>query len=372
MPFSQPMMPNRKLIVVKLDQIGDYVLFRNFLEVLRNSEKYGDHELTLLGNKECRELAESLDSCIVDRFIWLDKPKFVAWKFFRKRFLGRLRRMCFDVLISPLYSRENCWTEPVVEAVAAKEKIGSVGDLTNITAAHRSMADEQYTRLLPARPGAVFEFLRNREFFEGLLGTGIALKKPSIEVASSFRPTEQEYAVLFPGAKEKNRRWPEENFACLADYLVKRHGLAVVVCGSRQDRPLAARIARLAATGPIKNMCGRISLGELPAVFSNARIVVANDTSAHHIAVAAGARIVCLSNGNTLGRFAPYPPEVNDQAAYAFPPEIEQGLHRFDELVQKYRYASRLDMRLISVDRVKDLVDESLKPSPLARVGRSA
>lgn len=361
----------KKLIIVKLDQIGDYVLFRNFLAVLKDSPEYRHYELTLLGNKECRDLAESLDKNVVDRFLWLDKQRYAKWKFCRKRFHAKLKGLHFDVLVSPLFSRENCWTEPVVQAISADEKIGSVGDLTNITAAHRFIANDNYTRLIPARKGVVFEFLRNKEFFEHLLGCAIDIKGPRIIISPSTRPIQDRYAVLFPGATGKYRRWAEERFAETAGYLYQRHGLKSVICGSDRDRALGRRIVKPATSKHVIDLSGKTALGELPVIFHGAHLLITNDTSAHHIAAAVGTRTICLSNGNTFGRFVPYPPEISEAITYAYPSEIEQNLHSFDDLVEKYGYASRLDMNLVSVDRVKSLIDECLRSRSGAKAGES-
>lgn len=362
--FASPKSTNKKLIVVKLDQIGDYILFRNFLEILKKSTKYQNYELTLLANKECKDLAESLDSNIVDQFIWMDKQKFIKWKFFRKYFLAKLKRLYFDVLISPLYSRENCWTEPVVEAVTAVEKIGSSGDLTNITAVHRFVANDNYTRLVQAQDVVTFEFLRNKEFFENLLENRIDLKKPRIVVASANAPIKSKYAVLFPGAKGKYRRWAEEKFAGIADYLSEKYHLDIVICGSEQDRKISKNVLKYAASKKITDLSGKTKLSELPAIFHGAQLVITNDTSAYHIAGAVGTKTICLSNGNTFGRFVPYPKEVNEHVKYAYPPEIEQNFHNFHEVVDTFKFASRLDINLITTDTVRSLIDGSLQHRP--------
>ncbi len=42
--------PSNSLLIVRLDAIGDYILFRNFLKVIRNSEKFNNYTITLCGN----------------------------------------------------------------------------------------------------------------------------------------------------------------------------------------------------------------------------------------------------------------------------------------------------------------------------------
>ena len=41
---------DKTLLIVKTDGIGDYVLFRNFLGIIRSSDKFKDFKITLLGD----------------------------------------------------------------------------------------------------------------------------------------------------------------------------------------------------------------------------------------------------------------------------------------------------------------------------------
>lgn len=77
----------KSLLLIRLDAIGDYVLFRNFIEVLKKSEKYKDYSITLLGNIAWKNLQEELDGEFIDNFIWLDRDRF------NKDFLYRYQKL---------------------------------------------------------------------------------------------------------------------------------------------------------------------------------------------------------------------------------------------------------------------------------------
>ena len=40
----------RSLIIVHTEAIGDYILFRNFIEQIKNSEKFKTYKITLIAN----------------------------------------------------------------------------------------------------------------------------------------------------------------------------------------------------------------------------------------------------------------------------------------------------------------------------------
>ena len=64
------------LLITRLDSIGDYVLFRNYLAFLKQSKKYKDYSITLCGNIIWKDIAESFDSDVVNDFIWINRKKF--------------------------------------------------------------------------------------------------------------------------------------------------------------------------------------------------------------------------------------------------------------------------------------------------------
>ena len=107
--------------------------------------------------------------------------------------------------------------------------------------------------------------------------------------------------VINPGGNWEPKRWPKENFAKLADELVKRVGAKVIITGSKKDIALAEDISSMAKAKPIL-ICGETSLKELASVFERANIVIANDSGPMHIAVSMRAKTIAL--------FGPTSPEI--------------------------------------------------------------
>ena len=60
--ISQKDIRPNSLLLIRIDAIGDYILFRNYIEVLKNSAKYKDYKITLVGNIAWKSIAEELDS----------------------------------------------------------------------------------------------------------------------------------------------------------------------------------------------------------------------------------------------------------------------------------------------------------------------
>ena len=70
-----------------MDHIGDYVLFRNYIELIKKSNKYKDYSITLLGNSVWKDFSENLDNKYIDKFISLNREKF------EKNFIYRYKKL---------------------------------------------------------------------------------------------------------------------------------------------------------------------------------------------------------------------------------------------------------------------------------------
>jgi ADP-heptose:LPS heptosyltransferase len=98
-------------------------------------------------------------------------------------------------------------------------------------------------------------------------------------------PAADGLTIVHPGAKAPRRRWPVDRFAAVARELAAR-GHSVVVTGSAAERGLAAAVADRAGLSGAAVLAGGTDVGELAALVSRARLVVAGDTGIGHLATA--------------------------------------------------------------------------------------
>jgi ADP-heptose:LPS heptosyltransferase len=99
--------------------------------------------------------------------------------------------------------------------------------------------------------------------------------------------------------------WPAKKFAELINKLKTEHSIEILLCGGGAEYDLCQKIideSNIAA----HNLAGLTKLQELVEIIRNANLVVANDTSAIHIAAATKTYAVCLLGGGHFGRFLPY------------------------------------------------------------------
>jgi ADP-heptose:LPS heptosyltransferase len=115
------------------------------------------------------------------------------------------------------------------------------------------------------------------------------------------------YLCIHPGARDKRRRWPAENFAFIADKLALQ-GYTIILTGSLEEKEILSTIQEKmdhAAINLVEKF-GHISIGELAAFIGDSRMLISNDTGVSH--VAAGLKIpsaVIFSPFSDMGRWAP-------------------------------------------------------------------
>jgi len=354
---SKSEISQNSLLLIRLDAIGDYVLFRNYIEILKNSAKYKNYKITLVGNIAWKQLSEELDNEFIDSFIWIDRKKFERNPIYRYKKLQEITKNGYEIVLNPTYSRTFFVDDSIVKVVNVKEKIGSIGDLSNIKIWQKNISDKYYTKLIPAQNEVIFEFYRNREFFENLFSKKLEIQKPYIKLKPKKLEFEN-YAILFIGASAKFRKWDIENFAKVGEFLKDRY--KIVLCGAPSDREDAKEFGKFANFGYI-DLVGKTSLIDLLHIIQNSSLLISNETSAPHLAVALEvAKIFVISNGNHFGRFTPYPKEMKSNYYPIYHPDIDKDLDNYKKLSNSYGFGSKLDINDISSEFAISKIEEVL------------
>ncbi|MEI6480333.1 MAG: glycosyltransferase family 9 protein [bacterium] len=350
---------NKTLLIIKLDAIGDYVLFRNFLEEIRTSSTYKDYKITFLGNSVVKDLSETLDKAFVDEFIWIKKRNVFKNPLSILKIADLIYNK-FNTTIHATYSREFIG-DLLVKLSGSETRIGFYGDCNNISEKEKNKTNTWYTKLVPIDPKINFEFYKNKSFFSQILNSELIIKKPYIDLKNLQISTPpilpSNFVLLFPGAQQNFRRWPADKFQSIANYLINKYNLDIVICGSKSDSALA-NIINPDDNKRIFDLTGKTSLTQLIFIISKAKLVISNDTSGAHIGAALDIPTIILSQFNHYMRFVPYPSEISDKMFCLLP-------HIFDtvpqnELIEKFKLGSDVDISLISIDDVKEAIIKTI------------
>src|SRR5258707_7113536 len=120
-----PCPSEEKLLIIRLDDIGDYLLFRNQLRMYKQSPRWQNHAITLLGNLSWKAIFSEFDASAVDDTVWVDKKEYLASASYRRCLWETLRRRGFGTAIAPSRTRPLLLDDLCVSAAAPHRNMGS-------------------------------------------------------------------------------------------------------------------------------------------------------------------------------------------------------------------------------------------------------
>ncbi len=323
-----------RVLVVRNDSIGDYLLYRPWLRRMSAILRQRGQRLTLVGNALWVPLARAWDADLFEEIVAVDFGRFAKDLTYRAEIVRAIGQQGFGEVIYPLHVREAA-VENFIRFLRAPVRVASQGGQTGPWFA---LLDAGYSRLLSGTRAVLFEYDRNREFFEHWQQNGEPADTDDAQAAPLLLPASVRqaataeaaaggpYIVLFPGASARQKRWPARAFGELAQALHQRYGsqYRLVMAGSAGDDAYARRIAGAAPSVPLDNRCGQTDLPGLAALVAGARLLVSNDTVAAHLAAQAGTPCLVLLMGENYGKFFPYPPALlRAPCRCLFPPSQE-------------------------------------------------
>ncbi len=350
----------KHLLVVKTDEIGDYILFQNLFKEITTSLKYHDYKKTLVGNLAWKSVFDIYNHGLFDSVIWVDKKRFKSDLKYRFRFLRDLHRLDTSVVVNCVFSRSLDADDTICFAATGKYKVSMEADKANRKKNGLNFDKFIYSTIIKAGDEKTFDSVRNRNFMVSFL------EKESISISTRFdvSPTEtlpeKAYCILFLGAGNPERKWPIAHFVQAAEYIYKKYNIIPVVCGGPDDIPLSREFAALYSAEMI-DMAGKTSLPYLIELLHNARLLICVDTGALHIAAAVGCPVIGLYSGKFYGRFAPYPVEITNCFYPVYPDFVDELIRQKDPVLYDTHIMKNDTMKLIPVAKILPYIDKILR-----------
>jgi len=294
--------PAKRLLLIKTDAIGDYILFRNFIEILKRSEKYKDHQIDLLGNTIWRELTLAYDKQFLNEVYFINPKSFYEAPLKTLKQGWQLFTNNYEVVLQPTFTRLFI-TDGFAALTAARQIIGYESDNEGIVPRYKNKTDKFYSQLLPLPADKYFEFNRNVYFFETVLGEAISITSPEIKTGGGAKNG----IAILPGAGAFKRGWENEKFLQLIQRLLQQTKQPICLIGGPAEVKAGDYLMQNLPAGSIDNRINKTSLPQLIELIGSSTLLIANETSAIHMAVATQTPSVCVLGGGHFGRFAPYP-----------------------------------------------------------------
>ena len=320
----------RRILIVKLDAIGDFILASPFLRELKRS--FPSAFITLVVSPTSASLAEGCPYANVtlvftpEAYGLVTKPGRVLAALL---FARRLQAAQFDLAIIPRWDHDFYMGYHIACGSRAKRIIGYTRALAFQPNSWLSKSERRGAVVL-SHETPEHEVLRNLRLLEAADGS---VHSDDLEVWLSAEDRRRavvwlerhvphdgldcERLVAFGiGATVAPKRWPEDRFAELSRHLVSEFGVRVVlVGGGDNDIRIADTILRLAQNPAVFNAVGQFNLRETAALLERCELFVGNDSGPMHLAAAVSIPVVeiCglpldqpMVHGNSPTRFGPW------------------------------------------------------------------
>ena len=272
----------KKIAVLRANALGDYIFCLPALQALR--ETFPRAEIILLGRAWHKEYLKDRPGP-VDRVEVVplyggisEREGYVPDEEVLSEFFTRMQAEQFDIAFQIHGGGKN--SNPFLLRLGAELTVG----LKTPDAAK-----------LDINVPYIYYFNETLRYLEvvGRVGAKTKNIEPQIIVTDSDvaeaknvldNPGKKPVAIIHPGASDIKRRWPGENFAMIADYLVER-GYHVAITGLAWERGIVDEVINnLVYKEAVQDLSDKLSLGGSTALLSFSDIIISNDTGPLHVA----------------------------------------------------------------------------------------
>jgi ADP-heptose:LPS heptosyltransferase len=275
--------PIRKVLVIKLSALGDFVLAFPAFERIRAA--HSDAEITVLTTPPFETLARS--SPFFDRVETDGRPAGpIAWASLVMRLRGASYDRVYDLQNN---DRTNAYFQALRPFPPPWSGVASGAALPHRNPHRMEMhALERQAEQLAA--AGIWPDAPTRPLAAAPPDLSWILGKAK---AGDLRPLPRPTVLLVPGssAGRPEKRWPVESYGRLAKAL-QGEGFDIVVVGAMQEGELARAIQHHAPRA--RDLTGRTDFSQIALLGARAALAVGNDTGPVHLIAAAGAPTIAL------------------------------------------------------------------------------
>lgn len=312
---------NKDLILIRVDGIGDFILWMRSAEIIRKEYK---GKIILVCNESSYSLAKELN--YFDEIIPIDTKRFNYNIFYKYKILKNLRKNKYKLLINSTYSKSIA-SESLVKYIISQEKIGNYGDCSNLTKFQKEMYEGNYTRLIKTDSENKMELYKNLDFINELFNKNYKLTLPILKVQKKARVIKEDYCIFFMGASNLKKCWEIEKYVEITKVL----DLKIVLCGGKTEEKLGERFLKLVNNKEkIVNLIGKTSLIDIVNLIKKSKFILSNDSFSIHLAALLRVKSICILGGGHFGRFLPYPKELENENDKFLPEVIYKKMECFN------------------------------------------
>ncbi len=309
-----------RILVVKLDDIGDYILFENAFHTWATSQQ-NNQELFLVGNEAWRPLFELKFKELDITCCWVNKSKWLHEQAYQKEKAKELQSIAPSTCMYPSYTRSLLLDACIGSLFPNAKHIGFV----NPKNLDQTLKKPLLTAFKTPAPHA-HELLLNAGFFE---------QENMPEPNNGFNK-QANYFVIGIGGNQQSKRWSEKNYSQLIQQLLSQYpNLNCYLIGGKAEQNQAQKIISLTGNSRCINHCEKVQLIHLADFCKQAQFAICNDTAVAHMCALNNVPLLVVANGNRYGRFFPYP-KAFKQIRVIYPSQLKPTLSKKYDWEEKF------------------------------------
>lgn len=348
---------DQKLLVIRLDDIGDYLLFRNRLKTYKISARWTNFSVTLLGNISWKDIFTACDRASVDNVIWVDKREYLRNSAYRLEIWRNLRVQGFHTVVAPSRTRPLLLDDLCMLASAPVINIGAVN--TYVHPEWNRISDSLYQHLYQPSDTKVHEFHFNGQFAAWACGERQDLHRPTV-APNTVTPHSGSYILCFIGANTRSKRWPSSRWIEFIKRYLQQTSNDVIIAGASKAEVNAALTIQKRVGHRVTSIAGQVSLVDMLCYVAGAKAVITNDTMAAHLGPSCNRITVIIANGVNYARFTEYASAGIDGVATVYPKIFIAKRRRIGEFSCNYEDVVTADIESIQAHSVLDALAKLL------------
>ncbi len=300
-PLRPPAFQPKRILVIRLDLIGDLVLSTVTIRTLKRT--YPDAEIDLISVPASAKVIQGdpdlTHILAYDPNIWRRPAAFLRrqnWHELRL-LLKTLRTREYDLTVS-LFGR---WASTLASLSGAPRTLGFRGEcfpglLTDTVPGKHWQPGEHkhevdYCLALAQAAGATVSPEDRYPHLSVLPQTHLEIAKL---LADQDIQTDRPLIACHVSANNgQSKRWPVPYWATLLDRLSREANAQVVLTGAPNDLPLIEKITRRMRTQPC-NLAGKTNLTQLVALLQRADLMISGDSGPMHMACAVETPVIAI------------------------------------------------------------------------------
>jgi capsular polysaccharide export protein len=351
----------KKVLILKLDGLGDWIIFEKYLKQIKKSKKFENSKFYLIGDSGFKDYA--ITDSFFNKTYWINYRKTISKlnNKFQKKIIINLLIKCFllrhptlskiqfDAVIFSCWNNEvNFWGNNIISKLHYTD-----GFCRNAFGKNQNHVDnlKLYNHIIPIT-GDHLRYHRSEmehAFLENITETKLEQK-----IIINRQYIKQVF--IFCGAFASKRRWSSNHYIHIAKDIANHFKIKCYVFGL--DKSFSKHVKN---DEYITYNFGKVNMQDIVTTLQKSELYIGGDTGFFHLAYHKSKECIVISNGNSLRTFCQVP--RIKEIEYVFPSTVDKYLSdrkKYKKEIFDITRSSNLDINEISYEKVWQKVSSKI------------